>query len=992
MKIRHLFFCLLFLTFSTNNLSAQLESIYEDANNAVSKNRYTDAFALYKKAYNLAQETADTSSLLCGKITGALAYEYYYADDEAQGRKLISQALVIKKRHLAENDLELGMAYYETGHIYVTDPAHSIKAKKYSEKAIEIFRKQANLSPKIANAYMHIGVYYEEGDDLRKAFSNYQKALELAEQFPKEKKVMINLNLNLGNLNLKRDDSQKALIYYEKALDLSLEVNGDDHFKTNDILLNLAIIKTRHKEFDAAFIIYDRILQSNMRLFGEQSDGVASVYENIGSTYSVMKDNEKALIYLEKSEKIYLTIIDKNSPQMAGVQLHLGQSFTRVGEFEKGLACYQKTQKIAEKVFGPEHILNAAAHYYSASVLVSMERFEEAMERYELAKKGLRYDPNDLQKMNSTSKAADLHFNLGFAFCKWYDKTNNIEYSQKADEAYEVALQLMETARNGFSEKESGDYLMRKYRISFQNVLLNKWGLWQQTKDERYVDDMFTLIDKVKNSELKDGILQNAAIRFANIPVDLIAKESSLKLEISDLQDEIYQLGKQDTLSLITERKVNLNEKKADYKNLLQRFENEFPSYYNLRHNHEAFTIEKTQKNLLEDKEALINFFVEESFIFAVLVHKNGFIADSIAIDEDFATQIFDLKNALTDIHHPKKYRQISHDLYLKVMQRSVQQIPVGIKDLIIIPEGELGYIPFEILVTEAPKDNNLKYLGDRYNISYAYSAALLAEQRKLKPSNPKIFAGFAPDYTQNERIAQDTFSDNLLAQVVRNGDFPLPGAQSEIAKITELLGGDSYINAAGNEANFKTHAADYRILHLSMHALLDEKDPLQSRLIFGTTTTDSLEDNYLYASELYNLSLNSDMVVLSACNTGTGQYKKGEGIMSLSRSFAYSGVPACVMSLWKVPDDATSQIMIAFYENLTAGMKKDAALQAAKKTYRENVLDERLAHPFYWAGFVVTGDAGKLSFLESLPMEYWILIAGGFFCILFFGYYYLKK
>lgn len=128
----------------------------------------------------------------------------------------------------------------------------------------------------------------------------------------------------------------------------------------------------------------------------------------------------------------------------------------------------------------------------------------------------------------------------------------------------------------------------------------------------------------------------------------------------------------------------------------------------------------------------------------------------------------------------------------------------------------------------------------------------------------------------------------------------------------------------------FKLSSRDYRVLHLAMHAIVDDTNPMHSKLVF-TQKQDSVEDNFLHAYEIYNMNIPAQMTVLSACETGYGKLAKGEGIMSLGRAFAYAGCPSVVMSHWAVNDASTAKLMEYFYKYLSYGEAKDRALQLAK-------------------------------------------------------------
>jgi CHAT domain-containing protein len=162
-------------------------------------------------------------------------------------------------------------------------------------------------------------------------------------------------------------------------------------------------------------------------------------------------------------------------------------------------------------------------------------------------------------------------------------------------------------------------------------------------------------------------------------------------------------------------------------------------------------------------------------------------------------------------------------------------------------------------------------------------------------------------------------------------------------------------------------------MLHLAMHALVDDQDPLRSYLVFSEQDSNQKE-RLLYASELYGMHLPAQLAVLSACNTGYGSVQRGEGIMSLSRAFVYAGCPSTVMSLWQAPDAETGSLMDGFYSALSEGHSKHNSLQRAKHSYLDNAYTSQQAHPFYWAGFIVSGDTSPIQGKANTSRAGWIL------------------
>ncbi len=170
------------------------------------------------------------------------------------------------------------------------------------------------------------------------------------------------------------------------------------------------------------------------------------------------------------------------------------------------------------------------------------------------------------------------------------------------------------------------------------------------------------------------------------------------------------------------------------------------------------------------------------------------------------------------------------------------------------------------------------------------------------------------------------------------------------------------------NSAFFLEQAGHYKIIHLATHACMDEENPMQSKVFFA--------DEPIINQELFNLNLSADMAVLSACNTGSGQLVKGDGVMSLSKGFIHAGCPSALVRLWSVDDYSTSEIMINFYKYLKKGQSKDKAIRNAKLEYLASA-DKVKRHPFYWAAFIHMGDPVALDFGGQNRKWIWMTVIG---------------
>jgi CHAT domain-containing protein len=241
------------------------------------------------------------------------------------------------------------------------------------------------------------------------------------------------------------------------------------------------------------------------------------------------------------------------------------------------------------------------------------------------------------------------------------------------------------------------------------------------------------------------------------------------------------------------------------------------------------------------------------------------------------------------------------------------------------------------------------------YDISYTYSATFMAESEKKENNRSNSLIAFAPDYPEPIDI-QSVLMSRQGGRGVLND---LPFARQEAKYVSDITGGTLFENSAAKESVYKKESGKYDIIHLAMHTLLNDKNPMNSTLIFSQGK-DSIEDNYLKTYEIYGIPLKAKMVVLSSCNTGTGLLYSGEGILSLARGFIYSGSQSVVMSMWEIEDKSGTDIVELFYKNLKKGYPKSVALKNARTEFLENA-DQLRSHPYFWATLVVYGNNAPL-------------------------------
>jgi CHAT domain-containing protein len=270
---------------------------------------------------------------------------------------------------------------------------------------------------------------------------------------------------------------------------------------------------------------------------------------------------------------------------------------------------------------------------------------------------------------------------------------------------------------------------------------------------------------------------------------------------------------------------------------------------------------------------------------------------------------------------------------------------------VIIIPDGPLATLPVEAFITSAGTNASgyweLDYLCRKYIVNYAYSLSILQKnlEHQQKTDSPRLLA-----LSYSSQL--DTDADVEL----QRSENELPYSAEEILDIKKIMDAKCFLGNDATETRFKMFAPKYSMIHLALHGKADTTDMFNSRLIFKRDSTEK-EDGELRAFELYDMDLSKlQLVVLSACETGLGEVHEGEGIFSIARGFAYAGCPSIVMSLWKVNDKTTADLVDFFYKNLRQGQPKDAALRNAKLSFLQSA-DDLSAHPANWAAFIALGN-----------------------------------
>jgi CHAT domain-containing protein len=615
---------------------------------------------------------------------------------------------------------------------------------------------------------------------------------------------------------------------------------------------------------------------------------------------------------------------------------------------------------------------------YALGVTNSKTRnFQKAIDYFQQSLITIQYEGlPSLDKMIDQNLLQSILENQSRCYLNWYLETGRNQLLQEANKSASEATVIFQNKLKKTLDTESKILFANQGKTTYEAALVSGVQQFQKNHDLQVFSNCFTFAELSKAIVMFQNMKETEALHFAQIPKLLQKEERQIRLDIADLDKKHQQLSasgflESDTTVLkISSRLFDLRQ---EYEALKLRLEKDYPDYYRLKYDLSTASLAYVQDSLLQPGQTLLEYFTGDSSSYIFLVQKDRHEVLEVKTEKPLKAWVAQLQEGLYAKHTDGKaqltdaaYRS-SLDNYLPAARFLYEKLIAPVKDkltpeVIIVPDGVLNNVPFEALLTQDPerpdRPHTWHFLLNDHDINYCYSATLLREMRqkqhRRQPKNELL--AFAPFFDGDTTLLGNLFEHDLT---LRKDLQPLPDSGEEAFGAAKIMGGKAVLAAGATEENFIRQAGDYRLLHLATHGKANRSAGDYSFLVF-TEIEDSLENELLYVRDLYNLSLNADLVMLSACETGAGQLQTGEGIISLARAFAYAGAKSMVTTLWSVGDRHSKDLTLSFYKSLKKGMRKDEALRQAKRDFIGKNKGTQ-AHPFYWAGFVAIGDMGAL-------------------------------
>ena len=901
---------------------------------------------------------------------------------------------------LTDGDYETALLHLETAmnlcdkmHFDKTDQLVSIYTNfgytyGYQGKfdaALESFNKGLELAlenygenhKSIGGHYNNLGFVYGSQGDWEKAELVLKRGIthDIKSLGPEHYRVAQKYN-NMAFIYIEKFDSEEAIIYSKMALDLNRKLFGETHQSVGINYMNLAAGYTNKDDHINSIFYSRKAIATFLETVGEKSQYLGTIYSNLGLNFEKLEVLDSALHYYKKALDFRRDIYGEESHWTLNSYVALGRYFLKQGQYDASLQALEKAYSIAPKALPEKHFWLAENLFFLGDYYMAKGKSFQGLEAYQKALIAMvpsfnnldHFSNPTLEEISFSVLAAGILEKKTQALYRLYKDNSDQAYLKGASETALLTDQFFDIIKSGYQTPESKTYLTSQ-ALSFYETSINiAYDLYRLTNEEKFIEQVFSYFEKNKSLLLLENIRMNESLSYSGLPDSLLIEEERLKRDISLYKEKIHEAKSSGDSGQIKLYENYYFTKKRDLDLLVESFKAKYPEYYKLKYNISHVSVGDIQE-FLDPNTTLLEYFYGDSTVFLFCISKTErelFIIKDLANVNEVVDEF---RKSITEVDGLQRepdqslatFAERAHYLYESLMLPLTKNLKTTSK-LIIVPDGNLSYLPFELLIDRMPvagqnSFKDLNYLAKNKVISYAYSATYLANQQNPIASGVLgKYGGFAPSYGQSLVTLADTSKMIALSRMARDGRFDLPGAKEEVRATAGLFNGRSWLGTAATESAFKDSAGGFQILHLALHGLIDDRNPLYSKLVFSQSN-DTIEDGFLNAFEIYNLDLNAQLVVLSACNTAYGEIQKGEGVMSLARAFAYAGCPNMVASLWKADDRATTKIMTNFYRLLNEGKSKDHALQLAKLEYLESA-DANTSHPYYWAAFTLMGNS----------------------------------
>lgn len=874
--------------------------------------------------------------------------------------------------------------------------------------------------------------YFQKGDfdqalPLARQVLDQRRAL-----LPADHSDIAQAHNNYGIMAYRGGQVDSCLFHMARATEIW---ENDPHTLLGDLLAaynNLGIITGNQGDYRQGLTWYQKILRHQDSIPPNGAAHVltlAGVYNNLAVAYRMLGDYAQAIRYLRQSLDLEIEHPSPDPRTLAIKYDNLGTLFLASGQPDSALACYQRADAQARAQLAPDDLLRIETKSQLARIYLHLEQYESARQTLlailPLAREKYRPPHRHLATLyqmlgqvalaQGDTVAAQAHLSqalrmraallppghdlrklaqLEMANAHWHRQPAaaeaylqaalqpgpagltpvDLEVSQRwgqwlahrgagpaSQAAYREALARLDTLRRSYQLQGSSSRLLQQAR-PLQSAALQAL---LRDPSPAALAEAWAISEGSRALRLRETLQALAADAFGQLPEELYQAEQDLRARLTRLERRVaraQERAPEKLVALRQQRFALLDQQDS----LLRQLQQAAPSYYRLRYaepDHDPLAV---QQWLAQHDRDLVEYFIHEGQGWALVMRPDTLLAVALSLPPDLPGQVEALRAALYQAGQPAEdaaaFAREARRLYQQVWAPVQAAVPDLRRQVIVVPDGPLGYLPFGLLLRDSVAQAQwatLPYLLREVEVSYAPAAQWLVAAPPAAEVAALPLLALAPAFVGEA----PSLRSEPQAALLHN--------RREAQAIARLLGGQVWLDEQASEAALKQKGGRYRILHFASHAAVDDRYPLYSYV--QLTPGGPQEDGRLEIADLFGLRLNADLVVLSACETGMGEYVAGEGILSLAQGFSYAGARSALTTWWPVNDEASAQLMQGFYQNLKNGQSRPAALRNAQLQLLQSG-DPLLAHPFFWAGYQFSGDPAPLQVEEKVWHWGWIL------------------
>ncbi|NEU77767.1 CHAT domain-containing protein [Nostoc sp. UIC 10630] len=851
------------------------------------------------------------------------------------------------------------LAYQEGKQLYQQGTAESLlKAIAKFEQALLLYRQASdrsngqNLRSLEADTLVYIGKIYSNLGEKQKALDYYKQSLPLSEQVGDKQAQGTTLN-NIGKIYSELAEKQKALDYYNQSISLRRQV-GDKNGEAIS-LNNIGSVYHFLGEKQKALDYYNQSL-SLKRQVGNKA-GIATTLNNIGKVYLDLGEKQKALSYFSQALSLYQQAKDAEKEGIPTALSNIGTVYLELAEQQKALSYFSQAlilYRQAGDKGGIATALNNIGKAYS-----NLGEHQKALDYY--SQSLLLY-----QQTGNKAREARTLYNIAFV---QHDAGN----FQSALTQIERVIKIVEDLRIKIDSQElrtSYFATVQNYYEFYVDLLMQ---LHKQQPSQGYDALALQASERARARSLLELLAEaNADIRQGVEP-KLLAQEHNLQQQLDVLEKRRIQvLGGKHTEAQVQALEEDTEVLLEQYKQVQAQIRATSPRYAALTQP-QPLSLVQIQQQVLDENTLLLEYSLGEKRSYLWAVTNKSITSYELPKRAEIEATVQKFRQEITTpyLKHSPSLDALSQQILAPVVQQLQK------KRLAIASDGALQYVPFAALTTGSSRNYEPLLLNHEIiTLPSASTLAILRSEHKGRKSAPKTLVVLADPIfnSDDERLqnkaqvsrptAPESNLDNLaLTRSTQDSDISferLRFTRQEAEQILSLVPISDRKQAFDFNASRTTASSEnlsqYRIIHFATHGILNSKHPELSGVVLSLFDDKGMPQNgFLRLHDIFNLNLQAELVVLSACKTGLGEEVKGEGLVGLTRGFMYASSPRVVVSLWSVDDQATSELMKVFYKKmLQEGLKPAAALRTAQiEIWRT----QKYAAPYYWAPFTLQGE-----------------------------------